>query len=155
MYRKLRSEFGDRDLGDRVLSISYSRMLCGLLGAHEKAIVQANYPEQSINHLNFSSESFSAVFSDQVLEHIECTPEEAVNEVHRVLRPGGLAIHTTCFLIPYHGSGDFEDLNNGDFWRFTPNDALPQTDETCRGGSDRRFMTSSGINQSHWDRSTA
>jgi hypothetical protein len=36
----------------------------------------------------------------------------------------------------------------------TPNEALPQTDEAC-SGSDRRFMTSSGINQSHWDRSTA
>jgi hypothetical protein len=35
------------------------------------------------------------------------------------------------------------------------NEASPQTDESCRGGSDRRFMTSSGINQSHWDRSTA
>jgi hypothetical protein len=34
------------------------------------------------------------------------------------------------------------------------NEALPQTDEAC-SGSDRRFMTSSGINQSHWDRSTA
>jgi hypothetical protein len=33
---------------------------------------------------------------------------------------GGLAIHTTCFLIPYHGSDRFDDLDNGDFWRFTP-----------------------------------
>jgi hypothetical protein len=36
----------------------------------------------------------------------------------------------------------------------TANEALPQTDEAC-SGSDRGFMTSSGINQSHWDRSTA
>jgi hypothetical protein len=55
-----------------------------------------------------------------VLEHIECTPDAAVNEVHRVLRSGGLAVHTTCFLIPYHGSADVTDLENGDFWRFTP-----------------------------------
>jgi SAM-dependent methyltransferase len=120
MYRNLRSEFGDRDLGDRVLSISHSKKLCGLLGAQETAIVEANYPEQSINDLNFRSQSFSAVVSDQVLEHVECTPDEAVNEVHRVLKPGGLAIHTTCFLTPYHGSSDFTDLHNGDFWRFTP-----------------------------------
>jgi SAM-dependent methyltransferase len=120
MYRSLRLEFGDRDLGDRVLSISHSRKLCGLLGAQETAIVDANYPAQSINNLKFQSESFSAVVSDQVLEHIECTPDEAINEVHRVLRPGGFAIHTTCFLTPYHGSDDFTDLHNGDFWRFTP-----------------------------------
>jgi hypothetical protein len=34
----------------------------------------------------------------------------------RVLRPGGVAIHTTCFINPIHGYPS-------DFWRFTP-DAL-------------------------------
>jgi len=120
MYRTLRSEFGDRDLGPRVLSISHSKTLCCLLGARETEIVEANYPEYSINHLDFRSQTFSAVVSDQVLEHIECTPDEAINEVYRVLEPGGFSIHTTCFLTPYHGSSDFADLDNGDFWRFTP-----------------------------------
>ena len=37
------------------------------------------------------------------------------------MKPGGLAIHTTCFFTPYHGAGDFDfnDTANGDFWRFT------------------------------------
>jgi SAM-dependent methyltransferase len=119
MYRNLHVEFGDRDLGDRVLSISHSKKLCGILGAQEAAIVEANYPEQSIHNLDFRSQSFTAVVSDQVFEHIACTPDEAVNEVYRVLKPGGFAIHTTCFLTPYHGANDFMDLDNGDFWRFT------------------------------------
>lgn len=120
MYKKLVAEFGQLGLGDRVLSISHSTKLCKLLGARDEHIVEANYPEHVIDKLGYPSESFSAVVSDQVFEHISCTPSEAVNECHRVLRPGGIAIHTTCFLTPYHGSADTSDLSNGDFWRFTP-----------------------------------
>jgi SAM-dependent methyltransferase len=120
MYRNLRCEFDGRDLGERVLSISHSKKLCEILGARERVIVEANYPEQSLHDLHFPSQSFTAVVSDQVFEHIACTPDDAVNEVYRVLEPGGLAVHTTCFLIPYHGANDHMDLVNGDFWRFTP-----------------------------------
>jgi SAM-dependent methyltransferase len=120
MYKKLQSVLSGRTLGDRVLSISHSTRLCELAGVDRGNLVEANYPAQQIDKLRFPSDSFSAVVSDQVLEHIECTPSEAVDEVRRVLRPGGLAIHTTCFLTPYHGSQDYSDLGNGDFWRFTP-----------------------------------
>jgi SAM-dependent methyltransferase len=119
MYKKLIGTLGGQSLGDRVLSVSHSKKLCHLLGADDASIVEANYPEQRIDKLSFPNESFSAVVSDQVFEHIECTPSEAVAEVTRVLRPGGLAIHTTCFMTPYHGSSDHSDLVDGDFWRFT------------------------------------
>ena len=120
MYKKLQTQVQSQDLGDRILSISHSNGLCRLLGANPNSIVEANYPEAPINHLPFQTESFSAVVSDQVLEHVECTPTEAVEEVWRVLLPGGIAIHTTCFLVPYHGSQDFSSISDGDFWRFTP-----------------------------------
>ncbi len=120
MYRELRKLVRPEDLGDRVLSVSHSTGLVGKLGGDPHAAVEANYPEQQIDRLSFEDDSFSAVVSDQVLEHIECTPTEAVDEVWRVLRPGGLAVHTTCFFTPYHGPSDFDDLANGDFWRFTP-----------------------------------
>jgi SAM-dependent methyltransferase len=120
MYQSLHIQFCGHNIGDNVLSISHSSRLCRLLGAAEANIVEANYPEQSINRLKFGSDTFSAVVSDQVLEHIACTPDEAVQEVYRVLRPGGYAVHTTCFMMPYHGSTDISDLDNGDFGRFTP-----------------------------------
>jgi SAM-dependent methyltransferase len=120
MYVRLKAALKPGDLGEKVLSISHSKKLCHVLSADEARVVEANYPEERINRLSFASNTFSAVVSDQVLEHIECAPTEAVDEVKRVLRPGGLAIHTTCFLTPYHGSRDFSDLSNGDFWRFTP-----------------------------------
>jgi SAM-dependent methyltransferase len=120
MYQALRSQLAGRILGERVLSISHSRKLCALLGAKENSIVEANYPQVSIDHLPFVSEYFSAVVSDQVLEHVACTPSEAVDEVYRVLCPGGIAVHTTCFMMPYHGSSDPKNLDNADFWRYTP-----------------------------------
>lgn len=122
MYRSLQAEpiFATSASWSKVLSISHSLGLCKVLGVKSEAIIQANYPDQKINALNFSSDYFSAVVSDQVLEHIDCDPCEAIREVYRVLEPGGIAVHTTCFMMPYHGSADYSDLDNGDFWRFTP-----------------------------------
>jgi SAM-dependent methyltransferase len=120
MYKALQSQASGLDFGLRVLSISHSNGLCRLLGIAQSYISEASYPEQNICGLSLPSETYSAVVSDQVLEHISCTPECAVDEVYRVLVPGGIAVHTTCFLAPYHGSPDFTNINDGDYWRFTP-----------------------------------
>ena len=100
----------------RVLSISHSENLAELMGLQPTELVAADYPEHNVLSLSFSADSFDFVLSDQVLEHIEGNPYQAINECHRVLRPGGIALHTTCFINPVHGAPK-------DFWRFTP-DAL-------------------------------
>lgn len=120
MYKALESEPRAHIAKGPVLSISHSAPLARRLSEPGNEIIEANYPDNKINQLNFPDNTFEAVVSDQVFEHIECSPAEAVQEVHRVLKPGGLAIHTTCFLTPYHGSGGLNDIENGDFWRFTP-----------------------------------
>jgi SAM-dependent methyltransferase len=102
--------------GGRVLSISHSDNLASLVGLQPSEIVSANYPEHNFICLNFPDESFDYVVSDQVLEHVEGDPYDAIRECHRLLRPGGIALHTTCFINPVHGVPK-------DFWRFTP-DAL-------------------------------
>jgi SAM-dependent methyltransferase len=100
----------------RVLSISHSAKLAELVGLQPSEVVSADYPDHNILALRFPDASFDYVLSDQVLEHVEGAPQQAIDECYRVLRPGGIAIHTTCFINPIHAAPK-------DFWRFTP-DAL-------------------------------
>lgn len=112
--RKIGKTLANRD--GRVLSISHSENLAPLLGLTPSEIVAANHPEYNILALPFPDNAFDYVLSDQVLEHIEGDPFQAIKECHRILKPGGIAVHTTCFINPIHASPS-------DFWRFTP-DAL-------------------------------
>lgn len=98
----------------KILSISHSKNLCDrLFDSNTSQIIEANYPEYNFLSLNFPDNEFDYVVSDQVLEHVQGDPQVAIDESWRVLTPGGLAIHTTCFINPIH---DYP----GDFWRFTP-----------------------------------
>jgi SAM-dependent methyltransferase len=97
----------------KVLSISHSNGLCDVLGLDRQSRTEANYPAVSMLSLPYPDNSFDYVVSDQVLEHVEGDPQRAIDETFRVLRPGGRAIHATCFMNPIHEAP-------GDFWRFTP-----------------------------------
>ncbi len=97
----------------RVLSISHSQNLAELMGFSATEVVAANYPEHNIIALDFPDESFDFVCSDQVLEHVEGDPQQAIDQCRRLLKPGGITVHTTCFINPVHGVPK-------DFWRFTP-----------------------------------
>lgn len=115
MYERIGEVMNEQDaVGRRVLSISQSEQLCRLIGQPDLEISEANYPEHNILDLRaFADDSFDYVVSDQVFEHIEGSPQQAMDECKRVLRPGGIAIHTTCFFNEVHAAPS-------DFWRFTP-----------------------------------
>jgi SAM-dependent methyltransferase len=100
----------------RTLSVSHSDRLASVLGIEASEVVLADYPEHNLLSLKFPDSSFDYLLSDQVLEHVEGDPYQAIRECHRVLRPGGISILTTCFINPIHSCPK-------DFWRFTP-DAL-------------------------------
>lgn len=72
----------------------------------------AVYPELDIQHLAIGDNQFDILVADQVLEHVP-RPWLAAPEIHRVLKPGGIAVVCTPFLYPIHGSPD-------DYWRLTP-----------------------------------
>lgn len=97
----------------KVLSISGSRRLAEVIGLTNASVFNASYPDYDILALPFEDESFDVVVSDQVLEHIKGDPQTAINETKRVLRKGGIAVHTTCFMNPVHE-------HPIDMWRFSP-----------------------------------
>ncbi|MFL6238337.1 MAG: class I SAM-dependent methyltransferase [Actinomycetes bacterium] len=65
-----------------------------------------------IHHLPFADGSLGTVVCVEVLEHV-FDPIRAVEEIHRVLRPGGAAVLTSVMFMPIHA-------HPWDFWRFTP-----------------------------------
>lgn len=56
----------------------------------------------SIEDLPIGDTSFDLVVCTQVLEHV-ANPQQAVDEIYRVLRPGGVVILTTNFHYGLHG----------------------------------------------------
>jgi SAM-dependent methyltransferase len=68
-----------------------------------------NYPSTDVvgigEVLPFKSESFDAIFSLAVLEHVK-DPFKCSEEILRVLKPGGILVAVVPFLQPYHGYPD-------------------------------------------------
>jgi SAM-dependent methyltransferase len=56
--------------------------------------------------------SLDGVFIFETLEHVP-DPFKAVNEIYRILKPGGFIIGSTPFIYEIHGE------IYGDYWRFT------------------------------------
>jgi SAM-dependent methyltransferase len=98
---------------DRCLVVSGSARLAATLGIAADAMHVGAYPEVDVRSLPFGDGEFAAVISDQVLEHVAAPPLAVVHEMARVVRPGGLLVHTTCFVNPRHDAPS-------DFWRFSP-----------------------------------
>jgi len=116
MYQALENICADETwgAGKKILAVSHSGHLAPILGIQNAEITEANYPEHNFVDLGaFADNTFDFILSDQVLEHIEGDPQRAFDESRRVLKPGGMCVHTTCFINPIHGAPS-------DFWRFTP-----------------------------------
>jgi SAM-dependent methyltransferase len=75
-------------------------------------ILAPTYPDVDIHKMPYENDTFDYVIADQILEHVK-NPWIGVEEVRRVLKPGGLAILTSVLMFPIHGVPQ-------DYWRFTP-----------------------------------
>ena len=64
-----------------------------------------------IERSHFGSESVGTVICLEILEHVEL-PWQAVGEMYRILKPGGLLIVSVPFRMPIHNYP-------GDYWRMT------------------------------------
>ncbi|MDQ7773256.1 MAG: methyltransferase domain-containing protein [Elusimicrobiales bacterium] len=99
-----------RPISGKVLGISGIQNFRQFI-ADASEVVDVSYPEVDIQKLPYPDCSFDCVITDQVLEHVE-KPTLAVAETYRVLRPGGVVIHTTCFINYLH-------YGPKDYWRFS------------------------------------
>lgn len=57
-------------------------------------------------NIPFDDGHFDMVFSKQVFEHVR-HPDQVLNDVNRVLKPGGLLVASLSFLEPYHSFSIF------------------------------------------------
>ncbi len=67
---------------------------------------------EDIHNLGFADESVGTILSLETLEHV-ADPIRAVQELHRVLRPGGICAISSLMFFPIHE-------HPWDYWRFTP-----------------------------------
>jgi SAM-dependent methyltransferase len=113
MYRRLQAAVPAPASGAAALSISHSIRLCQALGLPAESLTEANFPDFDLLELPFPDNHFDYVVSEAVLEHVEGDPRQAIHESFRVLKTGGIAVHTSCFVSPVH-------YGPRDLWRFSP-----------------------------------
>lgn len=111
MYERI-EEALTAPLSGKILGISGIEKIGHLINRQQAEITAADYPAVDMQCMPYAAGSFDVVVSDQVIEHLPL-PARAISESHRVLRPGGTAIITSCFLNPLHPSPS-------DYWRFSP-----------------------------------
>lgn len=66
-----------------------------------------------IHDIHLDNESFDGIICSSVLEHVE-NPIRAVEEMYRILKPGGVVFCYVPSIYPYHAKGS----HYKDYWRF-------------------------------------
>ena len=111
MYKRIKECFKEPMKG-KILGISGIKNFYPLIDMKNAEIIETQYPDVDMQNLPFHDNTFDFVLSDHRTDHPD-KPRKAIFESYRVLKKGGVAIHTTCFMLPIHPSPK-------DFWRFSP-----------------------------------
>lgn len=137
----------------RALSIDQNPTLDSILRRRwpDIKIDHAVYPDVDVMNLTrFGSATYDLTYSHQVLEHVP-KPWVAARELVRVLKSGGLGIHTSCAFNPRHGPPTFAD-----YYRFLPDGLVQLFDdvqplEVGEWGSRQAILYNVGIDDGNGD----
>lgn len=88
----------------------------GRAGSGWKEFTSLDYPEFDLCAPLEGDRQFDVVICEQVLEHV-VDPVAAARNLRGLLKPGGLAMVSTPFLIRIH---ELPMYGMKDYWRFTP-----------------------------------
>jgi SAM-dependent methyltransferase len=113
MYRSIEGFLSGRERRGRVLLVS-ERNEGNLRAMFEEGtdFTATSYPETDAADLSaFPDASYDYVLSDQVLEHV-AAPWTALEQMRAKLKPGGIAVNTSCAFYHLHDAPDY--------YRFTP-----------------------------------
>jgi SAM-dependent methyltransferase len=129
MYRQIGAAIG-HSLRGKILGISGIENFERWIDRPNSQVVDVWYPLVDMQKLPFEAEEFDVVISDQVLSQV-ANPFVGMQEAFRVLRKGGLGIHTTCLTSPIFNCPK-------DYFRFTSEALLalcPENVEVLESGS--------------------
>jgi SAM-dependent methyltransferase len=116
MYRRINTFFQSGRHNGQVLEVSGEKgAIYSMFDPNEIECISTCYPDIDVQSLPYLDNTFDYAICDQVIEHIP-EPQQAVNELRRVLKPGGWLFLASAFLDPIHTYPE----NVSDFWRFTP-----------------------------------
>ena len=104
MYNQVRERLSENrlfPLKGNILGISGIDQFHPFIDFTKSDIEEGHYPEMNIQDLPYHNDTFDVIISDQVIEHIE-DPQKAFRESYRILKKGGISIHTTCFINYVH-----------------------------------------------------
>jgi SAM-dependent methyltransferase len=107
-----------RHLGFRAEGLDYSEELVGRLW---REYPEVSWTVSDVRSMPYADGMFDGVISLGVVEHDQAGPLAALREVHRVLRPGGVAIITVPCDRPRQRSSSarqFPPKNGGSFFQY-------------------------------------
>jgi len=112
--------------GGRVLDVGGGRPFSKSMRKYRDLFAHSDYktvdPDISTNpdivgdihNLPFDDNSIDSIICRSVLQHVS-SPAIAVQEMHRVLKPGGKLFLSIPFIYPYHARSS----HYSDYWRFS------------------------------------
>ena len=104
---------GNQNKKPLIVQKSYEYESCDFEDIFESNFLKKQTYVCSVEDLTMEDDRYDLVISCQVLEHLP-NPAQAMREMTRVMKPGGLIFLSTNFLYPRHGAPH-------DYFRFTEN----------------------------------